>query len=603
MDLTEGTDTNGLKFHSVSGLSYLYGTEQSARLYRITTVEDTGFIYDLTQADSRLRAAASPAQSFDAGRLIIHLDGAPTTVQKSSPGETRLNVDGLHDVAYADTGITDVTVTTDRAAVVYGADVRHIVVTGADATIVSDGSAGTDTLVIDAVGPGAYILAAARDATVVGHLDNANIDGTGGTVTLDYSALVGVTLDPVAGIATDDTGNGDRFTAVAHVVAPGNDAGVLRLPAQDSTQTLSGLGDTYLGFGILALAVGANWSVADLTGLAPHGAVVLSDGASLTISGSPGSADIFVLDSATLSLSASLDPDATITFADSDAPSLLTLSGISGSTVLPNPLLALSAGDRIVLDDVTFPQSANAVFDPTAARLVIQDGTTSLFQFNHVTTASSGVGGFVVHDGTIDVACFAEGTQSATLSGPVSVESLRPGDRVLSAFGGTVPVSWTGHRHIRPHRHPVPDTLNPILIRAGALAPDIPNHDLWLSPDHAVYLDDLLVPARCLVNSATILQLPVRDITYWHVELPAHDVILAANTPCESYLDIGNRNAFTNSSAVALHPTFASADEAWRTLACAPQCRSGPALEAIRARLATRAADIPGLPLHAYVCC
>jgi hypothetical protein len=35
-------------------------------------------------------------------------------------------------------------------------------------------------------------------------------------------------------------------------------------------------------------------------------------------------------------------------------------------------------------------------------------------------------------------------------------------------------------------------------------------------------------------------------VTYYHVELAAHDVILAEGLLCESYLDTGNRAAFVN---------------------------------------------------------
>lgn len=183
------------------------------------------------------------------------------------------------------------------------------------------------------------------------------------------------------------------------------------------------------------------------------------------------------------------------------------------------------------------------------------------------------------------VACFAAGTPIRTDRGDIPVEALRPGDRVRSVFGGSVPVVWTGHRHIRPHRHPAPERVNPILISAGALGPSVPATDLWLSPDHGVYLDGRLVPAGLLVNGRSILQLPVRDITYWHVELAQHDVILAAGAPCETYLDTGNRADFDGAPITTLHPDFAGANDAWQALACAPQCRGGPALAAIRAAL------------------
>jgi hypothetical protein len=41
----------------------------------------------------------------------------------------------------------------------------------------------------------------------------------------------------------------------------------------------------------------------------------------------------------------------------------------------------------------------------------------------------------------------------------------------------------------------------------------------------------------------------VEEVTYYHVELATHDVILADGLPCESYLDTGNRAAFEGGEA------------------------------------------------------
>ena len=59
----------------------------------------------------------------------------------------------------------------------------------------------------------------------------------------------------------------------------------------------------------------------------------------------------------------------------------------------------------------------------------------------------------------------------------------------------------------------------PIVVRAGALAPDIPVRDLWVSPRHALLLDGVFVPAELLVNGQTILQAEAVDqVDYFHLE-------------------------------------------------------------------------------------
>ena len=97
-------------------------------------------------------------------------------------------------------------------------------------------------------------------------------------------------------------------------------------------------------------------------------------------------------------------------------------------------------------------------------------------------------------------------------------------------------------------------------IAAHAFGPDAPHDDLLLSPDHAVALSDgsggaVLVAARYLVNGATVVQECRDSISYYHVELEQHGVLLAEGLATESYLDTGNRDAFANEGAVVLVAT------------------------------------------------
>ena len=178
------------------------------------------------------------------------------------------------------------------------------------------------------------------------------------------------------------------------------------------------------------------------------------------------------------------------------------------------------------------------------------------------------------------VACFAAGTRIRTPSGERRVETLRAGDAVATAAGGFRRVVWTGHRDVACFRHPRPHEVQPVRIRAHAFGPNAPHADLLHSPDHAVFFNRVLIPVRYLVNGATIVRETVEQVAYWHVELDAHDALLAENLPCESYLDTGNRGAFAEcEDAVMMHADFART--VWHARSFAALALAGPAVEAV----------------------
>ena len=185
---------------------------------------------------------------------------------------------------------------------------------------------------------------------------------------------------------------------------------------------------------------------------------------------------------------------------------------------------------------------------------------------------------------TWQAACFAAGTRIAVPNGWRAVEDLAAGDLIMLAHGGTAPVIWLGHRAVDCTRHPHPETVWPIRVMAGAFGEGLPHRDLWLSPDHAVFVDDVLIPIKRLLNGSSIRREPRDRVVYYHVELPEHDVILAEGLPTESFLDTGGRADFDNGRTPArLHPAFDR--RLWDAKGCAPLVVTGPILTAVRARL------------------
>jgi T5SS/PEP-CTERM-associated repeat protein len=197
----------------------------------------------------------------------------------------------------------------------------------------------------------------------------------------------------------------------------------------------------------------------------------------------------------------------------------------------------------------------------------------------------------VVPDGgtgsDIMLPCFARGTRIRTARGETEVEALRPGDLAVTAAGRCRPVVWVGSRTLDCRRHARPQDVLPVRVLAGAFAPGRPLRDLVLSPDHAVLCGGVLIPVRYLQNGRTVVQEQAARVAYFHVELATHDVLLAEGLPVESFLDTGNRAAFSGAGVVALHPDFAR--RRWAERGCARLALTGAPVTRTREALLRRA--------------
>ena len=258
-------------------------------------------------------------------------------------------------------------------------------------------------------------------------------------------------------------------------------------------------------------------------------------------------------------------------------------------SVMPTVVLSgFDLGDTIVLDTVLHSNTDTVT---TGIDTITLHAATGDFTLNVI--GAQNLGPLIASDegggaSVITVACFATGTRISTAAGSVAVQDLAVGTMVRSVFGGLVKVKWVGMRDTDCRNHPRPWDVWPVRVARGAFGPGRPFRDLNLSPDHSIYVDGVLVPVRYLLNGATIVQVETDRVAYWHVELPSHDVILAEGLPTESYLDTGNRHAFTNGGpTVMLHPDFAM--RVWEAQACTQLIVTGPKLAAIRSWLLAEA--------------
>ena len=140
------------------------------------------------------------------------------------------------------------------------------------------------------------------------------------------------------------------------------------------------------------------------------------------------------------------------------------------------------------------------------------------------------------------IICFADGTRIDTPCGPRAIETLEPGDLVLTRDHGPQPLRWMGRKTV---------------VGAGALAPiefapgSIGNKELLrVSPQHRMLVDDyraelyfgseeVLAAADFLVNGETILRREVPEVTYFHLLFDTHQLIRAAGVWSESFHPAG----------------------------------------------------------------
>ena len=137
---------------------------------------------------------------------------------------------------------------------------------------------------------------------------------------------------------------------------------------------------------------------------------------------------------------------------------------------------------------------------------------------------------------------FLAGTRIARASGDDTaetlVEELRPGDLAATVAGETPtrPVQAAVQRRVDHTAHALAALVKPVRFRADALGPSVPRRDLLLPAEALVLIRDLaspaLVPAGALLNGTSITRAPpATALTWFALELDAHDVVLAENLP------------------------------------------------------------------------
>jgi hypothetical protein len=147
--------------------------------------------------------------------------------------------------------------------------------------------------------------------------------------------------------------------------------------------------------------------------------------------------------------------------------------------------------------------------------------------------------------GTTNV-CFADGTLIATPQGDAKAEDIQVGDLVTTLDHGPQAVRWVLHRTWSVKQMQKSPSLAPVTIAKDTLGPGLPTRDLRVSQQHRILVrgpiaqrmfgsDEVLVPAKVFVGlEGVTIATPKLPITYIHLMLSRHEVLLSDGLPSES---------------------------------------------------------------------
>lgn len=198
---------------------------------------------------------------------------------------------------------------------------------------------------------------------------------------------------------------------------------------------------------------------------------------------------------------------------------------------------SMDAGDTF---DISGALSSSNVGNVYTINYIGSDGLTHTVVIDVESTNGTGVAGIVI-------TCFAEGVMIETGEGLTAVQDLAVGDAVLCGDGELRPARWVSKRIVTEAEMNSHPEFRPIRIRKDALAENVPNADLVVSPQHRVLVNDwraelmfgeeeVLVPAVHMINDRDILRdYNINEVTYYHFMFDSHHTVWSNGMETESF--------------------------------------------------------------------
>ncbi|MDP3861240.1 MAG: Hint domain-containing protein [Phaeovulum sp.] len=189
--------------------------------------------------------------------------------------------------------------------------------------------------------------------------------------------------------------------------------------------------------------------------------------------------------------------------------------------------------DNSDIDEIIIHGRAKIIYDANPENGTIRWANGDITTFSNIENISQ-------------VPCFTPGALIETKVGPVPVELLRIGQKVLTRDSGYQSIRWIGRRALAARDLAANPGLQPVLISAGALGNGLPSADLLVSPQHRMLFSrpradllfgeaEVLVAALHLVGRRGIARARRDSVTYLHIMFDAHEIILADGAWTESF--------------------------------------------------------------------
>lgn len=221
----------------------------------------------------------------------------------------------------------------------------------------------------------------------------------------------------------------------------------------------------------------------------------------------------------------------------------LRVYDLDGNLLPSTAITFASVGSQLTVtgDTITVTSGGNTTASSSTGSVNIQvAGPISRIEIDYGNNDSGGQRveiSNLTFDPTTEIVCFALGTKILTENGEVAIEDLSEGDLVVTAGHGLLPIRWIGRRTVKAE-----GSLAPVFISKGALGN---TGDLLVSPAHRMMIsdarvsalfseDEVLVPAKALVDGDQIYRKTGGDVTYFHILFDRHVVIFAEGAPSES---------------------------------------------------------------------